>query len=196
MAAACLADREFVSRVQHASLHPPDTGSESGARWYALQIRQRYEKPASEILKNKGYEEFLPMYRARRRWSDRIKEVDLPLFPGYLFCRFDLNAKRAPVVTTPGVTRIVAYGGIATPVDETEIAGIHKLLDSGCLAEPWPYMTQGDIVRIRHGALQGVEGTYIETKKGNRLVLSISLLQRSVAFEIDSASVTLVRRAA
>ena len=120
----------------------------------------------------------------------------MPLFSGYVFCRFDLNAKRAPVVTTPGVTRIVGYGGVAAPIAETELAGIHKLLVSGCLAEPWPYVNKGDIVRITHGALQGVEGAYIETKKGNRLVLSISMLQRSVAFEVDSASVTLVRRGA
>lgn len=168
----------------------------NGSRWYALQVRQRYEKITSSILKNKGYCEFSPLYQARRRWSDRIALVDIPLFPGYVFCRFDAQDRQVPVVTTPGVIRIVGIGAVPTPVDDAEIQAIQSVIQSGASAEPWPYMQSGDTVRIEHGPLAGMDGFLVERKTGHRLVLSITLLQRSVAVEVDAAFVALVRRAA
>src|SRR5438309_1885473 len=85
--------------------------------WFAIHIRGRYEKSTAAILHDKGYEWFLPLYKCRRRWSDRSKELELPLFPGYLFCRFDLN-DRLPILTTPGVLQIVGIGKTPIPVDE------------------------------------------------------------------------------
>jgi transcription antitermination factor NusG len=157
--------------------------------WYALQVCHKYESVVSSILRNKGYPEFLPLYRARRRWSDRIAEIDLPLFPGYLFCRFDAGDRRVPIVTTPGVVRIVGIGRTPVPVDDAEIAAIQAIVASGVAAEPWPYLRAGHRVRIRHGSLAGVEGILIEARSRHRLVVSVALLQRSVAVEIDSASV-------
>jgi transcription antitermination factor NusG len=138
----------------------------------------------SASLLSKGYEEFLPLYRSRNRWSDRLKDVDLPLFPGYVFCRFD-PSRRLPVLTTPGVIAIIGSGKIPQPVEPEELTAIQSLARSGLPAIPWPYLKAGERVRIERGALEGVEGILTAVKKELRVVLSVTLLQRSVAVEID-----------
>lgn len=165
----------------------------SGLHWFALHVRSRHEVIVAAILENKGYDKFLPMYRSRRLWSDRIVHLELPLFPGYVFCRFDLNDRRVPILTTPGVVRIVGAANHPVPMDDGEIAAIQVIIKSGFLAEPWPYLRLGNLVRIQYGALSGLEGILVEKKKRHRLVVSVTLLQRSVAVEIDSAWVTPVR---
>ena len=152
--------------------------------WFALRIRSRCEKNVAAILKEKGFEVFLPLYRCRRRWSDRIKETEEPLFPGYLFCRFDLQ-KRLPILITPHVILIVGSGKMPVPVDDTEIAALQSIVDSGLQAWPWPFLRLGQTVRVLQGPLNGVEGTLVAFKTGHRLVVSVTLLQRSVAVEID-----------
>jgi transcription antitermination factor NusG len=152
--------------------------------WYALQVRPRYEKIIASTLLFKGYEGFLPLYCQRSRWSDRVKEVHLPLFSGYLFCRFDLN-KRLPILVTPGVMRIVGIGKTPYPVDEGEIAALKAIILSGLQAQPWTYLSIGQKVRIELGALAGVEGILTAIKGSSNLVVSVSLLQRSVAVEIN-----------
>ena len=160
--------------------------------WFALQVRMRYEAGVADHLKGKGYEWFLPLYKARRRWSDRIREVDAPLFPGYLFCRFNPH-NRLPILKTPGVTQIVGYNHVPIPVDEQEIEAIRKLVASGVPNVPCAYLEVGSKVRIEAGALRGLEGILTELKGKRRLVLSVTLLQRSVAVEIDSDAVSVVR---
>jgi transcription antitermination factor NusG len=162
----------------------------SNPRWYALHVKPRYEKITSTLLRNKGYEEFLPLRHERRRWSDRIAEVDFPLFPGYVFCRVDLRDRRAPIVTTPGVLKIVGLGPTPTPVHDAEIAAVEAIVNSKLPAEPWPYIAAGQSVRIEQGPLAGIEGVFLETRKQHRLVVSVTLLQRSVAVEIDTAWVS------
>jgi transcription antitermination factor NusG len=162
----------------------------SGAQWYALHVRERYEKTVSAVLRNKGYEEFLPLYRSRRRWSDRMTEVELPLLPGYVFCHLDLNDRRTPIVTTPGVIQILGAGRVPMPVADCEIAALHAIIESGLPAEPWPYLVAGTVVRIDHGSLAGMEGIFVEVRKRHRLVVSVTLLQRSVAVEIDGGWAT------
>jgi transcription antitermination factor NusG len=159
--------------------------------WFALQVRMRYETGVAGHLKGKGYEWFLPLYKARRRWSDRVKEVDSPLFPGYLFCRFNPH-NRLPILKTPGVTQIVGYNHVPIPVDEQEIEAIRSLVASGVPNFPCSYLEVGSKVRIEAGALRGLEGILTELKGKRRLVLSITLLQRSVAVEIDSDAVSVV----
>ncbi len=154
--------------------------------WYALRVRPRYEKTVASTLLSKGYEGFLPLYRNRSRWSDRIKEVLLPLFPGYLFCRFDPN-RRLPVLVTPGVIEVVGVARAPYPVDDAEMAALQSIVVSNLQAEPRSYLNIGARVRIELGPLSGVEGI-LTGKKGNRkLVVSVSLLQRSVAVEVDEA---------
>jgi transcription antitermination factor NusG len=153
--------------------------------WYALQVRPRYEKQVSQALHRKGFEDFLPLQSLRRRWSDRWKEVEFPLFPGYLFCRLD-DRNRMPVLTVPGVIRIVGSGTDLTPVPEKEIQDLQIVVHSGLTLEPWPYLKKGQRVMIVVGNLTGVEGILLKKKGMNRLVVSVDLLQRSVALEIDA----------
>ena len=153
--------------------------------WYAIQIQTKLGSIASATLRGKGYEEFLPLYKSRRRWSDRIKQVDLPLFPGYLFCRFDVNDRLMPILTTPGVIGIIGAGKTPVPVAPEEIEGIRGILRSGLAAQPWPFLRIGSKVYIERGPLAGVEGIITNTDKVYRLIVSVSLLQRSVAVEID-----------
>jgi transcription antitermination factor NusG len=135
-------------------------------------------------LRSKGFEELLPLYRSRNRWSDRVKDVDLPLFPGYVFCRLQPSS-RLPVLTTPGVVSIIGSGKTPQPVEPEELAAIQSLVRSGMPAIPWPFLKAGERVRIEHGALVGIEGILTAVKKESRVVLSVTLLQRSVAVEVD-----------
>ena len=172
-------------------------GSELGARpaavsWFALQVRGRQEFNISENLGSNGYEWFLPLYKSSKRWSDRIKQVDSPLFPGYVFCRFN-PMDRLPILKIPGVIQIVGFNRQLVAVDEDEIRAIQALVASGVPNHPCPYLEVGDKVRIESGPLRGLEGLLVEFQGNHQLVLSVTLLQRSVAVKIDSASVTSVR---
>jgi transcription antitermination factor NusG len=152
--------------------------------WYAIQVRSKLGSVAAATLRGKGYEEFLPLYRSRRQWSDRIKEVELPLFPGYLFCRFDVSDRLLPILTTPGVIGICGGKTPASVLDE-EVEAVRTILRSGLAAQPHPFLRVGSKVYIERGPLTGVEGIVSNTDKVYRLVVSISLLQRSVSVEID-----------
>ncbi|PYV37355.1 MAG: NusG-like protein [Acidobacteria bacterium] len=157
--------------------------------WFALQVKGRQEKNVADLLDYKGYERFLPLYKCRRPWSDRIKELELPLFPGYLFCRLDLNV-RLPILKTPGVLHIVGIGKRPIPVEEGEIAAIQSIMNSRLPALPWPFTQVGQIVRIDHGPLSGLDGIVVKFKSQHRLIVSVTLLQRSVAVEIEEAWVS------
>ncbi len=157
-------------------------------RWYALWVRSRHEKSVADILTGKGYQVFLPMHKSRRRWSDRFKEVELPLIPGYVFCRFDA-ALRQPVVTTPGLVQIVSVGRSPEPVDEGEMQSLIQASEAGVHLQLWPFLKAGHRVSIEEGPLRSLEGVLISTKGTDQLILSISLLQRSVAIAVDRRSV-------
>lgn len=157
--------------------------------WYAVQVKSRYEQKVAFALENKGYQCFLPLYKTRRKWSDRIKDFALPLFPGYLFCRLDI-LMRLPILITDGVLMIVGTGKTPLPVMDSEIAALQAVVESGLRAAPWPFLRIGQRVRIEHGALQGVEGILIAQDRPHRLIVSVSLLQRSVSVEIDEVWAT------
>lgn len=152
--------------------------------WYAVQVRTNAEQRLRNALSQKGYQVFLPTYLECRQYSDRVKKIDAPLFPGYLFCRLDAD-RRLPILTTPGVHSIVGQGGIPQPVEESEISDIQRALNSGASAIPWPYLRAGDSVEIKMGAFTGLHGVLVNVRGIDRLVLSIHLLQRSIAVEID-----------
>ncbi len=160
--------------------------------WFALHVRGRRELAVAEHLRGQGYEWFLPLYKCKKRWSDRIKEVESPLFPGYLFCRFDPQW-RLPILKTPGVIQIVGNHREPTPVPEHEITAIQTLIATAVRNQPWPFLEVGDKVRIESGPLSGLEGFLVEFRGSHRLVLSVTLLQRSVAVELDSSVVTSLR---
>lgn len=163
--------------------------AESVLPWFAIQVRSRFEWRVSAMLKCTGYETFLPTYRDRRNWSDRIKEVRVPLFPGYTFCRFDPQ-RRLPILQTPGVMDIVSFGNRPTPVPETEISAVRSVVETNLAVQPWPFLQVGQKVRISKGPLTGVEGFLVEFKHSFRLVVSITILNRSVAAELDGAWIT------
>lgn len=161
--------------------------------WFAVQVRTRYESMAATALRGKGYEPFLPMFTSRRRWSDRIKEIELPLFPGYLFCRLNPQ-NRLPVLKTPGVIQIVGVGRNPMPLEECEVEAIQTVVKSGLPREPWPFLQVGNRVRIEYGPLSDREGILVAFKGNYRIVMSVTLLQRSVAVEIDRAWVSCVSK--
>src|SRR5215472_2373570 len=163
-----------VVRAATPNLHP----------WYAVRVRSRFEFVTSAVLGERGYETFLPFYRSRRAWSDRMKEVELPLFPGYIFCRFD-TANPYRVLNSPGVVHVVSMGAHPVPVDEEEVASIQKVCRSGKDTQPWPFLQVGRRVRIECGPLAGTEGIVLELKSVWRIVISITLLQCSVSAEIE-----------
>lgn len=156
--------------------------------WFALQVRAKREPGVAEFLRGRGYEPFLPFSRIRKAWSDRVKVLDAPLFPGYLFCRVNIQ-DRLPILSAPGVIRIVGYGRSPMPVDDCEINAIHAIVASGLANQPWPYLKAGDPVQIKSGPLQGLRGILLRVKGSHRLIVSVTLVQRSVAVEIDSAYV-------
>lgn len=162
--------------------------------WFAIMARTGREKSATLLLENAGYECLLPVSKYTRHWSDRVKEVEVPLFPGYLFCRMDPQ-NRLPVLMTPGVIQIVGVGKSPIPVEEEEIVAIQRVVKNGLSTMPWPYLQVGRVARIEEGPLRGMSGIIVRIKSGMKLVLSVSLLQRSVAVEIDGSWVSSVHPA-
>jgi transcription antitermination factor NusG len=157
--------------------------------WFAILARTGRERNATSFLENTGYECYLPVSKYVRKWSDRVKRTEVPLFPGYFFCRMNPN-NRLPVLTTPGVIQIVGVGKTPVAVEEQEIAAIQRAGKSGIPIMPWPYMEVGQVARIQEGPLKGLTGIVVKIKSSAKLVLSVSLLQRSVAVEIDRGWIT------
>ncbi|MEZ5317469.1 MAG: UpxY family transcription antiterminator [Vicinamibacterales bacterium] len=152
--------------------------------WFALRVRPRAEKQVAMLLRRRGFEEFLPITRQRRRWSDRVKDVDLPLFPGYVFSRFVVD-RRQPILMIPGVINVVSGGHGPQPVDDTEMASLQTLVRSDRPVDPWPEEFVGRRVRLLAGPLAGAEGTLVSVRQHTRLIVHLSLLQRSVAVEVS-----------
>jgi len=162
--------------------------TDTNSHWYALTVKPRHERTAAHNLRQRGLEDFSPVYRARSRWSDRMKELELHLFPGYVFCRFTY-AQRLQVLNTPSVTSIVSFGRMPAPVEDTEILAVRAIVASGYPARPWPYLEVGQRVRIENGCLAGLVGTLAREKDVCRVVVNVDLLQRSIAVEIDREAI-------
>jgi transcription antitermination factor NusG len=152
--------------------------------WFALRVKSRHEKTVSANLQFQRLEELLPLHVSRNKWADRYKNVRVPLFPGYVFCRFDL-AERSTVLRTPGVIDIVRFGDAYHPVDSYEMDGLQRLIRSGLQCEPHSLVTIGERVEIRSGPFFGLSGLVTEIRNSLRLVLSVTLLHRSVLVELD-----------
>jgi transcription antitermination factor NusG len=167
-------------------LSTPLASGEPRKAWYAIRVKPKFEKVVSLGLRGKGYEEFLPLRKARKRAQHRTRMVELPLFPGYLFCRFE-EAYRLPVLTTPGVFHIVTHGGRLAPVPDDEIGSLQVIVRSKLPIEEFPY-SQGDKVRIVTGPLAGIEGCVSRIKDKCRVVVSVAMLERSVAVEVAVSS--------
>jgi transcriptional antiterminator NusG len=171
-------EHHSVSFDQDLQAHP----------WFALRVRSNYERITVSHLRERGYEEFAPAYKSERRWSDRTKQIDQFLFPGYIFCRFN-PSERLPILTAPGVVDVVGFGRMPEPIPHAEIERVRRMVDSGLLVTPYPYVQVGQAVLIERGPLSGLEGILVEVKGKVRLVVSINLLQRSVSAEVDRHSI-------
>lgn len=155
-----------------------------GAYWYALHVRSRREKVVYTQLCAKQCDAFLPLYRARHKWVDRYKTVSLPLFPGYVFCRFT-GPERSSVLATSGVIEVVQMGAIPAPIAESEIEAIRLAVEARLAVEPYEDLITGQEVTMQDGPLIGLRGKLVSVRKDLRLVLSVELLHRSVAVEIE-----------
>lgn len=152
--------------------------------WFALTVRPKHERTASQYLHSQGFDQYVPLHRVRRRWSDRVKDMEAVLFPGYVFCRFSYE-DRLRVLGAPGVRSLVSAGGTPLQVDESEIAAVRRLVASGRPLDPWPYLRIGQDVAIDYGPLAGIRGVVLRDKDRWRVVISVEALDRSISVEID-----------
>jgi transcriptional antiterminator NusG len=166
----------------HRAAVGPDFGSD---RWYALYVRSRHERAVENSLRGKGYSVFSPSYRTKRKRVDRITEIEVALFPGYVFCQFDPN-KRLPILMTPGVVDVVGRGNRPEPVDDAEIASIRTVALAGGSVQPWPFLKFGQRIRLQSGPLTGAEGIFLRIQDEYHLIVSVSLLQRAVSVVIEN----------
>jgi transcription antitermination factor NusG len=163
-----------------------------GSNWYALQVRPRCECLVAALLTSKGYEIFAPVYKSARKWSDRTKEIEVHLFPGYVFCHFDPGVRsNSPVNTTPGVLKILGFANKPAPVDPKEMDAVRLAAQSKMSPKPFPYLASGLKIRIAHGPLSGLEGILARVKNKDVLVVSVAMLRRSIAVEIEKHLVEL-----
>jgi transcription antitermination factor NusG len=169
---------------------PSDQAPEISGRvdWYAIYTRHQHEKTVAEILSSAGIEVFLPQYSAIRQWKDRTKHLKMPLFPCYVFLHGGLD-RRLRVLSTPGVFSFVSSGARPAAIEESEIEAIRRAVKSNLRVEPYPFLRCGDRVRIRTGALAGVEGLLVRKRNSCRLILSATLLGKSIAVEVDARCV-------
>jgi transcription antitermination factor NusG len=161
-----------------------DVTDDDGRAWFAVQVWTRREPVTAQHLRMRGYEVFLPCYREQRRWSDRVKTTSRALFAGYVFCRI-IGDETASLITTPGVIRVLGDSHGPSPIPAGEITAIQQIVATQLPAEPCPYLQEGQRVQIVAGPLRGAEGVVERHINCHRLIVSISLLQRSVAVEID-----------
>src|SRR3954447_4320872 len=186
MGEACLPDDSNHTVASSAAAWA--SGCERPMAWYAVKVRCGGEVNVMKALRLRGYSPYCPMQQERRRYSDRMKVVLVPIFPGYLFCRFDGDQK-LPIVSTPGVDYILGANG-PSAIADSEIDSIRRMVEAGARAEP--YLARGQRVRVTHGALEGIEGILIrDAHGGGKLLVSITLLNQAASLHIDQEAICL-----
>jgi transcription antitermination factor NusG len=173
------------------SVNIRDAATPSDQRWAAVYTVARHEKVVAQQLQERRIETFLPLYRSLRRWKDRRKEVELALFPSYVFVRIS-PANKLPVLQVPGVVSLVTFNGAIAVLPEHEINALRNGLDQQVCAEPCPYLKVGKRVRVVRGPMAGAEGILSRKKDRYRFVISVDVLMRSVALEVDASDLELV----
>lgn len=164
---------------------PFETSINLASSWFALTVQPNHERTAERGLLNRGLETYLPLHRIRRRWSDRHKDLDAVLFPGYVFCRF-VRSDLMRALSAPSVRSIVGIGKSPAPVDDSEITAVRTLVSSGRPILPWPYVRIGQNVVIDRGPLTYLRGVVVRVKDSCRVVVSVEALGCSLAVEVDS----------
>jgi transcription antitermination factor NusG len=159
-----------------------------GIPWYAAYTCPRHEKYVAQQLVQRHIGSFLPLYSSVRRWKDRRKRLDLPLFPGYVFVQMT-ERNRLDILRLPGVVQLVSFQGKPAEIAPVEIEALRRGTTGSVVVHPHPYLKEGRRVRIVNGPMTGTEGIFVRRKHQTRLVISISLIQRSVAMEVGEADV-------
>jgi len=165
-----------------------ETREDESLNWFAIYVQAKHEKVVASMLKTKGLDICLPLTKTTRKWSDRLQEVEEPIFPGYVFCEFNPEF-RTPVLRTAGVVQILGAGKRALPLEPTELNALKSLEQAKAPVEPWPFINKGQWVCVEKGPLTGLTGVVAECKSGLRVVVSINLLQRSVAVEVNRSQI-------
>jgi transcription antitermination factor NusG len=156
--------------------------------WFAVQTEPRCEKKVAHLLIQKGYECLLPIYKQRRSWCYKTIETEVPLFSMYVLCR-DTESTIGKIIVTPGVRSIVGFGAQPSIIPEKEIIALKRLSDSNLLREPWEYLPDGILIQVETGPMAGIRGIYNRTQDKHRLVISVTILQRSVAIQLSADTV-------
>ena len=156
--------------------------------WFALQVAPRHEKKVAYLLEYKGHESFVPTSRVRRNWSDRVKSIDQPIFPGYVFCRIQKTGSGL-VLATPGVVRVVSFGGKPSPVSNEEIEALQRISHAGGEVSPYPYTRIGQKVQITRGVFTGVIGVIVQVRNQHRLVVNVDTIMKAISITIDASEV-------
>lgn len=160
----------------------------SDVRWYAAYTCARHEKRVAEQLAGRGVEYFLPLYGSLRRWKDRRVNLELPLFPSYVFVRIPVS-ERMRVLEVPSVVHLVSVNGQPVAIPDQEMERLRTGLSTSLQAQPHPFLTAGRRVRIVRGPLQGLEGILVRHKGKTRVVLSLELIQRSISLHLETDDV-------
>ncbi len=158
--------------------------SSSSGDWFAIKVKAKCERCVAAGLDGRGYKHFLPLYQEYRKWAKRLRKVERTLIPGYVFAQFD-SGKRLPVLTIPGVSHVVGTSRGPLPISRDELAALELIVRSGSFAETWHAAVAGQQVVVAAGPLRGLRGCLVEVKNQTRVVVSITLLSRSVAAEVD-----------
>ncbi|HEY1678540.1 MAG TPA: UpxY family transcription antiterminator [Candidatus Sulfotelmatobacter sp.] len=170
------------------AIQPPEQTSTATMHWYALCTAPRHEKKLADQIQHHGIDCFLPLYRSVRRWKDRRKALALVLFPGYVFVRMAWR-NRLQVLRLPGAVRVITFNGEPAALPDAEVENLRDRLMTSRGIEPHPYLRAGCRVRVRCGALEGLEGIMQRSKDGCRIVFSMHLISRSVAVEVDESDI-------
>jgi transcription antitermination factor NusG len=180
-----MAATKFASDTASATEWPGLPLEYYQARWYAAYTSANHEKRVAEQLKLRSVEHFLPLYDSVRRWKDRRMNLQLPLFPGYVFVHLALR-DRLRVLEAPGVAKLVGFNGTPTALPQQEIEALRTSLRDGVRAKPHPYLKVGRRARVKAGPLEGMQGILVRRKNASRFVISLDLIMRSVAVEVDA----------
>jgi len=157
-------------------------------QWYAGTTCSRHEKRVAQQFEERSIEHFLPLYQTVHQWRNGRHRLELPLFPGYIFVRLPWR-DRLRVLQVPGFVSLVAFGGVPCPLPEVEINSIRTALSHGLMAEPYPYLSEGDRVELRSGPLAGMKGILLRRPNKYRVVLSVDLIMRSIVVDVDASDI-------
>jgi transcription antitermination factor NusG len=187
MSASCA-----ICETAQSATRAPAREESTTTQWFAIQTRFRFEKKVAAQLREKGCEVYLPLRTERHAWSDRQKDVTIPLFPGYAFVQMEWSAaERRRVLETAGLIGFVSFGNAVAPIPPKQIEYLQLLLKENTAFSLHPFVKAGQRVRVRGGSLDGLEGVFLQCDQG-RLIISIAAIQRSLAIEIRGYELELI----